>query len=82
MRAVVILDEDDSDDDMMRFKNNDTPFWSSLISLVHVLSYISVETPTVNPPLGHLSVVKAMFPNGVNVLSLFTGIAGGEACFA
>ena len=82
MRAVVILDEDDSDDDMMRFKNNDTPFWSSLISLVHVLSYISVQTPTVNPPLGHLSVVKAMFPNGVNVLSLFTGIAGGEACFA
>ena len=57
MRAVVILDEDDSDDDMMRFKNNDTPFWSSLISLVHVLSYISVETPTVNPPLGHLSAV-------------------------
>jgi len=32
--------------------------------------------------MGHLSVVKAMFPNGVNVLSLFTGIAGGEACFA
>ena len=78
MRAVVILDEDDSDDDMMRFKNNDTPFWSSLISLVHVLSYISVQTPTVNPPLGHLSVVKAMFPNSVNVLSLFTGIAGRE----
>ena len=78
----MILDEDDSDDEMMRFKNNDTPFWSSLISLVHVLSYISVETPTVNPPLGHLSVVKAMFPNGVNVLSLFTGIAGREVCFA
>ena len=33
-----------------------------------------------NPPLGHLSLVKAMFRNGVNVLSLFTGIAGGEAC--
>ena len=40
MRAVVdvsILDEDDSDDDMMRFKKNEKPSWSSLISLVHVL---------------------------------------------
>ncbi|XP_044354653.1 DNA (cytosine-5)-methyltransferase DRM2-like [Triticum aestivum] len=26
----------------------------------------------------HLSVLKVMFPNGVNVLSLFTGIGGGE----
>ncbi|KAE8800708.1 DNA (cytosine-5)-methyltransferase DRM2 [Hordeum vulgare] len=26
----------------------------------------------------HLSVLKGMFPNGVNVLSLFTGIGGGE----
>ncbi|KAK1631510.1 hypothetical protein QYE76_005825 [Lolium multiflorum] len=26
----------------------------------------------------HLSVLKAMYPNGVNVLSLFTGIGGGE----
>uniref|UniRef100_A0ACD5Z0H4 Uncharacterized protein n=1 Tax=Avena sativa TaxID=4498 RepID=A0ACD5Z0H4_AVESA len=26
----------------------------------------------------HLSVLKDMFPNGVNVLSLFTGIGGGE----
>ena len=25
MRAVVILNEDDSDDDMMRFKNNEKP---------------------------------------------------------
>ena len=79
---MVILDEDDSDDDMMRFKDNEKPSWSSLISLVHVLLYISMETPTVNPPLGHLPVVKAMFPNGVNVLSLFTGIAGREVCFA
>ena len=38
---MVILDEDDSDDDMMRFKNNEKPFRSSLISLVHVLLYIS-----------------------------------------
>ena len=37
VRAVVILDEDDSDDDMMRFKNNEKLSWSSLISLVHVL---------------------------------------------
>ena len=40
MRAVVdvsILDGDDSDDDMMRFKDNEKPSWSSLISLVHVL---------------------------------------------
>jgi site-specific DNA-cytosine methylase len=26
----------------------------------------------------HLSVLKDIFPNGVNVLSLFTGIGGGE----
>ncbi|CAM0949066.1 unnamed protein product [Alopecurus aequalis] len=26
----------------------------------------------------HLSVLKDMFPNGVNVLSLFTGVGGGE----
>jgi site-specific DNA-cytosine methylase len=26
----------------------------------------------------HLSVLKDMFPNGINVLSLFTGIGGGE----
>ncbi|KAL1205983.1 DNA (cytosine-5)-methyltransferase DRM2 [Cardamine amara subsp. amara] len=26
----------------------------------------------------HLSVLKPMFPNGINVLSLFTGIGGGE----
>ena len=38
---MVILDEDDSDDDMMRFKDNEKPSWSSLISLVHVLLYIS-----------------------------------------
>ena len=37
-----------------------------------------MRTPTVNPTLGHLSVLKAMFPNGVNVLSLFTGIARRE----
>ena len=48
MRVVVdvsILDEDDSDDDMMRFKDNEEdaekPPWSSLISLGHVLpSYL------------------------------------------
>ena len=32
MREVVILDEDDSDDDMMRFKNNEKLSWSSLIN--------------------------------------------------
>ena len=44
MRVVVdvsILDEDDSDDDMMRFKDNEEdeekPSWSSLLSLVQVL---------------------------------------------
>ena len=37
-----------------------------------------MRTPTVSPALGHLSVLKAMFPNAVNVLSLFTGIAGRE----
>ena len=44
MRAVVdvsILDEDDSDDDLMWFKDNEEdeekPSWSCLISLVHVL---------------------------------------------
>ncbi|CAA7033152.1 unnamed protein product [Microthlaspi erraticum] len=26
----------------------------------------------------HLSVLKVLFPNGINVLSLFTGIGGGE----
>lgn len=26
----------------------------------------------------HLSVLKPLFPNGINVLSLFTGIGGGE----
>ena len=61
---MLILDEDDSDNDMMRYKDNEKPSWSSLISLVHVLLYISGRK------------------NGVNVLSLFTGIAGGEACFA
>ena len=55
MRAVVdvsILDEDDSDDDIMRFKDNEEdeekPSWSSLISLVHVLPYIS-GFPTFRP---------------------------------
>ena len=33
--------QDDSDDDMMRFKDNEKPSWSSLISLVHVLLYIN-----------------------------------------
>ena len=37
-----------------------------------------MRTPTVSPALGHLSVLKAMFPNGVNVLSLFTGIQGRQ----
>ena len=52
MRAVVdvsILDEDDSDDDMMRFKDNEEdaekPSWSSLISLGHVLPSYQWEPP-------------------------------------
>ena len=38
---MVIFDKDDSDDDMIRFKDNEKLSWSSLISLVHVLPYIS-----------------------------------------
>ena len=53
MRAVVILDEDGSDADMMRFKNNEKPSWSSLISLVHVLPYIS-GNPHREPSTGAL----------------------------
>ena len=52
MRAVVdvsILDEDDSDDDMMRFKDNEEDAeklsWSSLISLGHVLPSYQCEPP-------------------------------------
>ena len=67
---------------MMRFNDNEEDgeklSWSSLISLGHVLPSYQCKPPSVNPPLGHLSVLKAMFPNGVNVLSLFTGIGGGE----
>ena len=52
MRAMVdvsILDEDDSDDDMMRFKDNEEdgekPSWSSLIRLGHVLPFYLWEPP-------------------------------------
>ena len=52
MRAVVdvsILDEDDSDDDMMRFKDNEEDAeklsWSSLTSLGHVLPSYQWEPP-------------------------------------
>ena len=49
MRAVVILDEDDSDDDMMRFKDNEEGAeklsWSILMSLGHVLPSYQCEPP-------------------------------------
>ena len=54
---MVILDEDDSDDDMMRFKNNEKPSWSSLISLVHVLLYIN-GNPHREPSTGALVGVE------------------------
>ena len=88
MRAVVdvsILDEYDSDDDMMRFKDNEEDAekltGSSLISLGHVY-HLTSRNPHREPSTRALVAVESDVSQWCQHVVLIHGIAGRKVCFA